>query len=510
MPQNFKPCDRSQRFLLSPDMREWLPPDHLAFFIFETTEGLDLGAFYRSYRADGWGRAAFEPRMMVALVLYAFAVGERSTRGIERRCVEDVAFRVITANETPDHSTIARFINRHREALGDLFRQIIGVCVSAGLVRPGVVAIDGTKMAANASQQRNLTEEELADYSARVFDEFDRVQAEEDALYGDRRGDEMPEFLRDPDARRAWINEQLEAQKQARADAPPDPRRGQVRVNTTDPDSRVMKTSQGYLQGYNAQAAATEDQIVVAAEVTNRNDDRGHFRPLLEGAQANLRASGTDPIETALADTGYFGIDNITSDFGCGILIAPVATRRLDEALAAASDIDAPPADLTSRAQAKELERFRAEDDHRIDVLERVVAKQMTGRDAAKRLGLSEPWVSSLKKKLQQEGPDAIRRSILPRRQPPPRARDVGLAIFSTPGARETYAKRSTIIEPIFGQTKEARGMRKFLRRGLAGCNSEWLLMMATHNLRKAWRATGSPSRLLTHPRFRLLVPVII
>jgi transposase len=499
MPQNFKPCDRSQQFLLAPDMREWLPADHLAFFIIETTEGLDLGAFYRCYRADGWGRAAFEPRMMVALVLYAFAVGERSTRGIERRCTEDVAFRVITANETPDHSTIARFINRHRDALGDLFRQTVGVCVNAGLVRTGVVAVDGTKMAANASRSRYITEEQLADYAARVFDEFDRVQAEEDTLYGDRRGDEMPEFLRDSDSRRRWIEEQLEAQKRTRAKAP-NPAgtrpRGPVRVNTTDPDSRVMRVSGGHVQGYNAQAAATEDQVVVSAEVTNNNDDKGHFRPIVEDAQANLDAAGAEPIGTVVADAGYFSVDNVTADLGCDTLIAPVATRRLDTALAAAPAIDPDEVDLRSRDRMAEMELVRAEDDRRIELLWRVIAKQIKARDAANQLGLSEPHMSILKKTLHREGPNAIRRVRLPRRpQRPPPAREVGLAIFSRPGARQIYDKRTTIIEPIFGQTKEARRMRKFLRRGLAGCNSEWLLMMATHNLRKAWAKTRPTSR---------------
>jgi transposase len=507
MPQNFKPCDRSQPFLLPPDIREWLPADHLALFIIETTEGLDLDAFYRSYRTDGWGRAAFDPRMMVTLVLYAFSIGERSTRGIERRCSEDVAFRVITANETPDHSTIARFIDRHRDALGDLFRQTIGVCVRAGLVRPSVVAVDGTKLAANASGRRNLTEEQLADFVARTFEDFDRVQADEDALYGDRRGDEMPELLRDPDTRRRWIAEQLEAQKRARAKERDSARgRRPVRVNTTDPDSRPMRVPGGFIQGFNAQAAATEDQVVVSAEVTNNGDDSGHFKPLIEDAQANLAGADAGPIGTAVADAGYFSVDNITSDLGCDTLIAPVATRRLDASLADSSGIDIDDVGLLKRDREVEVELLRAEDDRRIELLQRVILKQMKGKVAGDQLGLSEGRVSILKKKLQSEGPDAIRRVNLPKRHKrPPPARQAGLAIFARPRALEIYAQRSTIIEPIFGQTKEARKMRKFLRRGLCGCNAEWLLMMATHNLRKAWAKTHRPLPTLDGRRAWLL-----
>lgn len=494
MPQNFKPCDRSQRFLLAPDMREWLPDDHLAFFILDTTEGLDLDRFYRSYRADGWGRAAFDPRMMVSLVLYAFAVGERSTRGIERRCTEDVAFRVITANETPDHSTIARFIDRHRDALQELLSQTVVVCVRAGLVRPNIVAVDGTKMAANAAQKNNLTEEQLSDFVTRTFDEFDRIQAEEDALYGERRGDELPEHLRDRESRRRWIREQLEAQKKAPSSSK---RRGQLRVNTTDPDSRVMKGPQGYLQGYNAQVVATEDQVVIAADVTNASDDRAYFKPMVKSAQDNLAQAGAAPVGTALADAGYFSADNITAELGCHSLIAPVATRWLGDALKSPPDLDPDEVDLTKRDRATEREEMKAQDDHRIKVLKRVIAKEMKGTEAARELGLSEGQTSRLKSELLKRGPDTVRRVNLPKdpSKPPP-AKDVGLAIFARPGALETYNHRSTIVEPVFGQTKEARRMRKFLRRGLGGTRCEWSLMMATHNLRKAWRAAQPSGRL--------------
>ncbi|HEY4812137.1 MAG TPA: transposase [Solirubrobacteraceae bacterium] len=152
MAMNFLACDREQVFLMPPDPRDWLPEDHLAWFVLASVEEMDLAAFYGSYRQDGWGRAAFEPSMMVALLMYAYAQGERSSRGIERRCGEDVAYRVIAAQQTPDHATIARFRVRHEAALADLFSEVLGLCWESGLVKVGVIAIDGTKLHANAAR----------------------------------------------------------------------------------------------------------------------------------------------------------------------------------------------------------------------------------------------------------------------------------------------------------------------------------------------------------------------
>jgi transposase len=163
MSQNFLVCDREQVFLMPPDPREWLPEGHVAWFVLASVEEMDLSAFYGSYRADGWGRAAFEPSsMMVSLLLYSYAMGERSSRGIERRYVEDVAYRVIAAQQKPDHATIARFRARHEDALAELFSSVLSLCRQAGLVRVGVVAIDGTKVHANASHHSNVDYEQLA------------------------------------------------------------------------------------------------------------------------------------------------------------------------------------------------------------------------------------------------------------------------------------------------------------------------------------------------------------
>jgi transposase len=207
MGQHFVSGDREQALLLPPDVRDWLPGDHLALFVIEAVQELDLAAFYGRYRRDGWGRPAYDPGVMVALVLYAYAVGVRSARAIERRCVEDVAFRVVAANLAPDHATIARFRAGHERALGELFGQVLALCARAGMVRAGVVAVDSTKVHANASGAANMDFEELA---REILKEAAEIDAAEDARYGDKRGDELPPELADPKTRRARIRELLE------------------------------------------------------------------------------------------------------------------------------------------------------------------------------------------------------------------------------------------------------------------------------------------------------------
>src|ERR1035441_1869983 len=204
MPQNFIACDRDLELLLPPSLRGWLPEDHLAWFVLATVEEMDLSAFYGAYRGDGHGRAAHEPGMMLALLLYAYCKGQRSSRVIERECVEDVAYRVIAANRRPDHTTIARFCQRHEAALADLFGQVLGLCAEAGLAKVGVIAIDGTKVHANASQHAARDYEQLA---REILAEADAVDREEDELYGEARGDELPPELSTEQGRRGWVRE---------------------------------------------------------------------------------------------------------------------------------------------------------------------------------------------------------------------------------------------------------------------------------------------------------------
>src|SRR5881397_264021 len=204
MAQNFIEGRREQGFLLPPDVRDWLAADHLAWFVIDAVGQLDLAAFYGAYRADGHGRAAYEPSMMVTLVLHAFATRVRSSRAIECHCRQDVAYRVITGNVVPDHATIARFVVRHEVALAELFGEVLALCDQAGLVKPGVVAIDGTRLAGNASKDRNRGFERIA---REILAEAKATDEAEDERHGEARGDELPEPLRTAEGRREFFRQ---------------------------------------------------------------------------------------------------------------------------------------------------------------------------------------------------------------------------------------------------------------------------------------------------------------
>jgi transposase len=332
MTQNFIAVDREQAFLLPPDVRDWLGEGHLAWFVLDAVAEMDLSAFYAAYRRDGWGRPAYDPAMMVALLLYSYARAERSSRGIERRCGEDVAYRVITANQVPDHATIARFRRDHEDALADLFTGVLALCARAGLVNVGVIAVDGTKLHANASDRANLTYEQIA---RELLEQAEETDCAEDERFGEQRGDELPPELRvgcDRRKRLAAARRMLDDEREAEPEKVPRARterlkQGERRLreeweldqrvnaeyerwrargisadgrrfggrdpdpyphpesplgiaNSTDPGSRKVKTPRGYMQGYNPQAVTTAEQIVLAAEVTVTSSDSTHLAPM--------------------------------------------------------------------------------------------------------------------------------------------------------------------------------------------------------------------------------------
>jgi len=441
MAQNFLACDRDQSLLLPPNLREWLAEDHLAWFVLDAVEELDLAAFYAGYRADGWGRAAFDPALMVALLIYAYAIGERSSRAIERRCREDIAFRVITANQVPDHATIARFRARHEQALGELFAQVLGLCARAGLVSLGVVALDSTKIVANASSLATRTYEQIA---AELLAEADALDAAEDEQFGEGRGDELPAELADRSTRRARLRRakrQMEIEHQAALDAhqqrlarraqqeteqgrriagrvPKGPTQQvppQARVNITDPDSRSVRTQRGFIQGYYAQAAATAEQIIIAAEILGNGNDYGLLEPATDLARDQLAKAGiTSPIEVLLADAGYWASEQI-------------------ENLAAAGIQPLVPPDSDS-------------------------SKRSPGAN--------------------RKGPryEFMRR------------------VLKTDHGRALYRQRKHTIEPVFGQIKHNRRIDRFQRRGITAARSEWRLITTTHNILKLWKATSAPA----------------
>ena len=438
MAQNFLSCDREQDFLMPPSVREWLPAGHLAWYLLDVVERLDLDAFYGEYRADGSGRPAHDPAMMVALLLYAYAVGERSSRRVERRCVEDVAFRVIAANRAPDHTTISRFRQRHAERLAELFVQVLAMCAKAGMVRVGTVAVDGTKLAANAGISANRTYEKIRQEVDRILAEADAVDAAEDERFGAARGDELPSELADPVTRRERLERakaELEAEQAARVaehqamlarraqhvertgrnpkgrppgDGPAPEPPADAKRNITDPDSRIMHDKGAHVQAYNAQALVGANQVIIAADVTTSPNDSNQLVPMLDAARENLHTVGHEQkIKCVLADGGYWNHDDIATARHSAVVVIPTSDPH--------------------NAQRKQRPR---------------------------------------------QGPEADRIN----------------KILATTAGKRLYRRRAELVEPVFAHTKHTRRITRFSRRGHTAVRAEWRLIAATHNLLKLFR----------------------
>lgn len=441
---NFVGADRDQRFLLPPDMREWLAEDHVVWCVLDAVEQLDLTVFRAAYRADGHGRPAFDPALMVALLLYAYSSGERSSRRIERRCGEDIAYRVIAGGHQPDHATIARFRARHEAGLKALFTQVLRLLAEAGMVALNRLSLDGTKIAANASWSKNRTLDQLNEQVQTMLSEAAAVDAGEDGEYGAEHrapGDHTPQQLTGHSQRLARLREARDrladeaAQRQAAQDAkvaawqarkdaghgagrrpnptPPSNRnRTEPRANTTDPDCRAMKTKHTLVPGYNAQAVVTDNQVVVGVMLTQKPVDRGLLHPLLDICRDQLTQAGITPrLRTVLADAGYASEDTFTrAETDKLRLLIPLAkdTYRTTD---------------TDPGDGKNLDRLPA-----------------TAR-AQRRL---RHWKG-----------------------------------------RADYAHRGRTVEPVFGQIKTRQNLTRFTRRGLTACESEWHLAATAHNLLK-------------------------
>jgi transposase len=406
---------------------------------------LDLQPLLRAYRADGHGHPAYDPKLLLGVLLYAYAIGVRSSRQIQRRCREDLAFRVLAGNQLPDHVTIARFRVRHQQALAGLLVQSLQLCAAAGLVRLGLVALDGTKMAANAADKANRTLAKVETEVEQILREAAETDQAEDRQHGPARGDELPAALASPSGRLARLQQakaRLEAEaaerqrryqqrvaelaaarargqqprahiKPRRQDEAPNPK---AAANTTDPDSRFLHTRNGTVQGYNAQAMVTEGQIVVAAELTREANDLQQLAPMLQAVDQALAAADIHARpERLLADSGYWSIANLTTIPDTPeLLVWPAKTGRTGK----------------PRRDGKP--------------------------SASKSQGLRAAMFAKLR---------------------------------SEPG-KACYAKRKQTVEPVFGQLKEQQGARRFTRRGLAACDAEWKLLCGTHNLLKLWRHT--------------------
>jgi transposase len=494
MAHGFVRVDRDQQFLLPPDLRSWLPADHEVWFVIDLVERLDLSALESSYRLGAQGRAPVSPTMLLTLLVWGYSRGVVSSRRIERACREDVAFRVICANDAPDHTTIARFRQRHESVAAELFVQVLAMCDRAGLVSLGVVAVDGTKMSANAALGANRSVGRLREQVAAMFAEADAVDAAEDEEFGDRNGAGMPAELVDETKRRERIAELL-----AELDAEDTTRE---RVNTTDLESRIMHTADGgNVQGYNAQVVCGQAQVVLAASVTNEGNDSHQLIPMLDELDSNRAAAGiAEELGTVLADAGYFTAANV----------ADVDKREVDALIATAKRRDQPVDGSThdpvvesaawaafNADQERIANELDAERRRRAAIFERVDTSGLDIRDHIDELGVCQSIAYTGLRHWRLGGVDAIPvppprwRVRRPARSPAQVARDLMNDRFANPDNQALFKQRSHLVETYFGNTKQNRGITRFARRGLAAVNAEWQLIATVNNIDKLHRATN-------------------
>jgi transposase len=462
MGKRFRTDNLDQGLLLPPSLHDWLPEGHLGRFMADVTEELDLGSIYRSYAGDGRGLAAYQPLMMVRLLLYGYCKGVASSRKIEQATYEDVAFRYLSADTHPDHDTIAAFRKRHLDALAGLFVQVLQLCQKAGLVKLGHVAIDGTKIKANASKHKAMSYDRMEETAQRLRQEVEELLRQaaatdeaEDAQYGKgKRGDELPAELQRRESRLKKIREaKAELEREAREKAEkeraeaeakiaerrekeaqtgkkagghdpqvPDPEQAKpepkAQRNFTDPESRIMPDGANkgsFVQAYNAQAAVdSQAQVIVAAAVTQQTNDSQQLVPMIKQVVAN---TGCKPIAVS-ADAGYWSGANV-SDQGVAGVDLHIATGRQKHGEKVETATGPPPEDAT----------------------------------------LKEAMAHKLR----------------------------------TEAGKSIYKMRKAVVEPVFGQIKERRGFRRFSFRGLGSVGLEWKLICLTGNILKLFRSGWTP-----------------
>lgn len=450
MSKSYRPYDPHQTFLMPPSLEDWLPENHLARFLRDVMKELDLSEIYGEYEKEDRGYPPYEPGMMVQVLLYAYSVGVPSSRRIEKRLVEDVAFRYLAAGNQPDFRTIAEFRRRHLEALKKLFLQVLALCQQMGMVKLGHVALDGTKIKANASKHKAMSYDRMVKAEAELKDEIQKLMKEaadldeqEDAKYGkERRGDELPDELARREKRLSKIQEAkvaLEAKAKAAAeekrrareelertareegrkhighppkiDETPPPK---AQRNFTDPESCIMKGRDGFVQAYNAQAAVdAKAQVIVACEVSSNPSDTIQAVAMVERVEENLKRL---PSKVS-ADAGFFSEDNVRRIEAMGV----------DPYVATGRHKHSEKATLSPRGRIPQ------------------------GASAKDRM----------KRKLQ------------------------------TKRGKSVYSRRKAIVEPVFGQIK-GRGYRQFLLRGLRKAQGEWTLICTAHNLLKLYRFSSN------------------
>jgi transposase len=442
MAHDFRPYDLDQTQLLPPNPREWLPEGHLAHFLADVVETLDLRPILQGYRR-GRGPRGYHPRMLLGVVLYGYCIGVFSSRRLAARCETDIAFRVLSGGQLPDFRTLSDFRLRHLATMEGLFVEVLRLCREAGLVQVGHLSVDGSKYQANASRHKAMsygrigeTEPRLREEVAELLRRAAEADAAEDAEYGpDRRGDELPEELRRRESRLQKIAEakaRLEERarqrareravghgasegeaQQAEARAVPGPKE---QSNFTDPDSRIMKTKSGWVQGYNAQMMVSEvSGVIVAQEVTAHSVDSPRLGPMLDQTETNLAAVG---VPKAACWAGQFSAD---AGYCSEANLAALKERGIDAHVA-------------------------------------------TGRERHHRGGVD------------------------PHGKPRTPLRAAMREKLATAAGHAVYARRKCITEPVHGLIKQARGFRQFLLRGLGKVSAEFTLVALTHNLLKLWR----------------------
>lgn len=443
MSKQFRPWNPDQSFLFPPSPRDWLPENHLVYFLLDVIPQMNLQPLLQPYQAEERGQPPYHPTMLTTVLLYGYAIGLFSSRRLMSRCETDAAFRVIVGDDIPDFRTISDFRKRHLAALEGLFVDVLKLCARAGLVKVGRIALDGSKVKANASRHKAMSYDYMLKEEQRLKKEINTllVQAEEadhaeDKTYGrDCRGEELPEELARRQSRLHKIREakaalEAEAREQARAvaaerqqagqpPAGPDPEQAKpepkAQYNFTDPESQIMKVSnKGWDQCINAEVVVNDHQIILAADVTDETNDKKQVQPMVEQLKRNLVAVGvTEKVKEMVADSGFYSEANV--EYLEKEEIDPyIATARLKHHEQMAAPRGRCPQGLTAK--------------------QRMARKLRTKR------------------------------------------------------GRERYARRKAMVEPVFGQIKHGRGFRQHLLRGRKKMRAEWRLVSLTHNLLKLWR----------------------
>jgi len=436
MPKGYRPYLPDQDLLLPPSLRDWLPEDHLVYFVSDVVDQLDLSAIHGYYGEEKRGQPPYDPLLMTKLLVYGYCTGVFSSRRLQKRIQEDIPFKVLAAGNQPDFRTIADFRKIHLVALEGLFEQVLELALESGSVKLGRVSLDGTKIKANASKHKAMSYGRAQEKQRQLRQEVKELLAqataadeEEDRRHGNRRGDELPEELRRRETRLAKIKQAKKAiEQRAREKAAAEGKSAEQakrskpgekdQYNFTDPESRIMKGGDGFVQGYNAQAAVEAGLgLIVGQLVTQAANDKEQLQPMVEAIE---RQSGQRP-EAILADNGYCSEENLTY-----LESAEQPERQIAAYVAAGR---------------------QKHGEHR----------QPCARGP---LPVGATRVDRMRRKLQTKAGKAV------------------------------YAARKCVVEPVFGQIKQARGFRQFVLRGIQKVKGEWALVCLTHNILRLYMAS--------------------